>query len=361
MINYLRQWISNQIWRPVLPLELILFVTRRCNFRCKHCFIDNFDTDPAKDLPLHLVRKLASDLPNLLVVMLTGGEPYLRDDLPELVRILSIYSRPKVISTVTNGFLTEKILKTVEDILNLREFRSLLTVTLPFEGIGQDHDDNRVQDSYENTLATARGLKKLQATYPNLVLGGNMTLTQTNEKRILQTARELGSLNIFSSLSQNVCRNMTPRQANTQVDINKYHQLSEFVLNYTKAFKNSKGSILWRWHQLKERYQAAIVENTCRENSYQGIPCEAGRGIGVVYNDGSVAPCELLPADWGNIKDRSFSEIWNVPDNRRSSNLLRKEKCFCSHECFLSASLNLQMKPMASCIMWNLCNPAKSH
>jgi len=340
----------------VLPLELILFVTNRCNLKCRHCFINDFGTDSAMaDLDLKSIEMLSSDLPNLLVLMLTGGEPFLRDDFSEIIRIFSTNSNIEVISVVTNGFLKDKISQAVECVLSHPKFRSTFIVTISFDGIGKDHDSIRGRKgAYQNALETAGELKKLQKNFPELIVSANITLTDFNEKKILNVARELADTNLFSSLSQNIFREMKPRHAFKKVDLNVYRELTEFTSIYSKGLKIDQSSFFSKWHHLKERYQAMLIEKTCQTNSYQNIPCEAGRGIGVVYQDGSVAPCELLEAGWGNIKEKSFADIWNNKINRKASDELRSSKCFCTHECFQSASLNLQAKSVLNCLNWNL-------
>ena len=109
-----------------------------------------------------------------------------------------------------------------------------------------------------------------------------------------------------------------------------------------------------RWHRYGQRYLSSYIAHTCRSGEPSGLTCEAGRGIGVVYHDGRVAPCELYPANWGNIMERPFSEIWNSNNNRSVSKRIRSSRCFCTHECFISASLNLQLAPMVKCLRWNL-------
>lgn len=355
MISYLAQWVRNRVWKPVLPLELILFVTGRCTFRCKHCFIEKFDRHSSKDPPLDVIDRLASDLPNLVVLMITGGEPFLRNDIPEIVRLFSVNSCPWTISIATNGFLTEKIVGTVEQILNLPDFHNQLVVTISFEGTEEDHDNNRgCAGSYEKGIASAKELKNLQASYSKLELGANLTLIPGNEKSILHAAHELSDMNLFSFLSQNIYRDGRPCNACRKIDTRVYQQLSKFVQDYSQSICSNRNSFLGKWHHFKEHCQADLIARTCYSNAYQGVPCEAGRGIGVVYSDGRVAPCELMLADWGNIKEQSFSEIWNIPANRKSSDQLRRNRCFCTHECFISASLNLQLGSILSCIGCNL-------
>lgn len=343
------------IGRSVLPLELILFVTDRCTFRCKHCFIKKFETDPGADISLDTVCRLADALPNLMVLMLTGGEPFLRHDLPELVRIFSVKSKPMVISIATNGFLSDRIATAVKEILSLPELNSQLILTISFEGLESEHNRNRdCSSAFENAMITAKSIKDLQGFYPQLSFGANITHLPENETIILDAANELANSGLFSFLTHNVYRELKPNSACNKIDLSVYNRLAQFTQNYSRAFNMSGNSILGKWHRYKERYQANLIEKTCKANVYQGLACEAGRGIAVVYSDGRVAPCELQLPDWGNINSRSFYDIWNDPANREASNAYRKGGCFCTHECFISASLNLQLAPMFSCLKWNL-------
>ena len=70
-----------------LPVSLIFFVTSKSNLLCKHCFYWEELNLPKNELSLEEIEKVARSLPNLLTVSLTGGEPYLRPDLPQIVAL----------------------------------------------------------------------------------------------------------------------------------------------------------------------------------------------------------------------------------------------------------------------------------
>lgn len=347
MLRYLSQWFRNRLGASVLPLELILFVTGRCNFRCDHCFIEEFETKPSADLPLEAIEKLARENPNLMVLMLTGGEPFLRADLPQIVAAFSRHARPKVISLVTNGFLTGQIEAAVKAILAIPEFRSQLVISFSFEGIGPAHDEQRGRKgSYEAALRTAAQLKELSSRDPRLKIGANVTLVPGNAASVVATTNQLAATGLFSFFSQNFYRTGQAREPSQAVDLAAYRALSENVFRLSREFQMGGSRWLGRIHRAKEAIQSEIIERTSRAKSYQALPCEAGRQIGVVYSTGAVAPCELLSPSWGNIREQSFKEIWNRAANRRASHQLRKEKCFCTHECFIGASLNTRPLPL---------------
>ncbi len=67
-----------------LPSYLILFVNNICQLRCDMCFYWDSMQVKTTQLTLEEIEKLAKSLPNLLQLTLTGGEPSLRKDLPEI-------------------------------------------------------------------------------------------------------------------------------------------------------------------------------------------------------------------------------------------------------------------------------------
>jgi MoaA/NifB/PqqE/SkfB family radical SAM enzyme len=69
----------------------------------------------------------------------------------------------------------------------------------------------------------------------------------------------------------------------------------------------------------------------------QPVPCVAGNTIAVVYDDGSVAPCELLPPV-GNLREMTFEAIWNSKRMQEARESIASKKCACTHECFLHPS-----------------------
>jgi MoaA/NifB/PqqE/SkfB family radical SAM enzyme len=350
MIACGRQWLRNRCGGTVRPLELIVFVTGRCTFRCQHCFIRGFETDAGQDLPVDAVERLAASLPDLLVLMLTGGEPFLRADLPQVVEVFARRSTPRVISIATNGFLSDQIPGRVEEILERIGRRSQLVVTLSIDGNTEVHNRLRGNSlAYDHALKTAHSLRKLAERHPHLAIGANLTLTTSNSAGVVGAARDLARMNLFDFLTQNIYRDGKPCRPCAEIDPSTYRQLSDAVLSYSISFRMGS-AWLGRWNRWKEEYQARLVEKMCRQQAWVGLPCEAGRGIGVIYADGRVAPCELLPPDWGNVRDRSFVEIWNDPVNRARATGLRRDRCFCTHECFVSASLNLQVLHLLRCL-----------
>src|SRR5512143_799577 len=94
------------------PTSAFIAVTLLCNSRCIHC--DIWKNKGMDFLPVEIYRKLPASLE---MVDITCGEPFLRDDLPEVVRAIREICPKARIRITTNGFLPQKIRKHIGAIL----------------------------------------------------------------------------------------------------------------------------------------------------------------------------------------------------------------------------------------------------
>ncbi len=118
-MNLLRfcRYIPRIFFKRGLPLNLIFFITSKCNARCRHCFFWREINKSEVRLTLPEIEKIAKSVPSLLALSLTGGEPFLRADLAEIASIFSRFTSIANLQIPTNGFLTEQIVKTSREIL----------------------------------------------------------------------------------------------------------------------------------------------------------------------------------------------------------------------------------------------------
>ena len=101
-----------------MPVQIINYVTSRCNFRCAHCFYKDTLNDPDPgEMKLDLLNKTTKEIGPVLWYSLAGGEPFIRKDLVELVGLIKKNCRPKVFSFPTNGWYSEKTYKDTMKIL----------------------------------------------------------------------------------------------------------------------------------------------------------------------------------------------------------------------------------------------------
>ena len=91
------------------PIQLIQYVTARCNLRCEHCFYkETLDKPDPGELSPEILINVAKKSGPLLGYSLAGGEPFIRKDFSDIVLGVKKEAKPVVISLPSNGWYTEK-------------------------------------------------------------------------------------------------------------------------------------------------------------------------------------------------------------------------------------------------------------
>ena len=112
MSNKLVRWFKTLNY----PSYIIFFVTAKCNASCKMCFYeDNMKktVGDENELTIEEYEKISKKIKTINILGISGGEPFLRDDLSEIVKIFYKNCSPLLVDLPTNGFFTERILKQV--------------------------------------------------------------------------------------------------------------------------------------------------------------------------------------------------------------------------------------------------------
>ena len=80
------RYIRNKIAQKMIPAEVTLEVTGRCNLRCVHCYIPGKEKVPGEELSFAQLKSIFSQLAEsgTLYLGLTGGEPFLRNDILDI-------------------------------------------------------------------------------------------------------------------------------------------------------------------------------------------------------------------------------------------------------------------------------------
>jgi len=87
-----------------LPSYFIFYPTSRCNLSCSHCFYHDSLNKKFNELSIEEINKFTKTMDPLLHLIITGGEPYLREDIDEIVKIFYENTKVPIISIPSNGF-----------------------------------------------------------------------------------------------------------------------------------------------------------------------------------------------------------------------------------------------------------------
>jgi len=350
--DYLRYVPRALCRRGASPLYLVFFVTERCNARCAHCLLGERAPSPQDELTIDEIVRISASMDDLLFFTPTGGEPFLRRDLSEIVHIFHVNNRAINVGIPTNGSLTERVIDTTRRIL--AENPGLdLHIDVSLDGPPAVHDRIRgVPGLYERALATYRELRTLERHHRNLSVCIQVTVSAFNQDVLVEhyetLKREVGVNTVFPLLVRGSPRDPAAKEG---VDIRRYEDFCRLLEADTRAlvlsgyYKMPFSDVL----NAKRIVRPQIIARTVRERRFQ-LPCVAGTLGGALFSQGQVLPCELLSGmEMGNVRqaDYDFKRIWFSPRAQEIKRWVHDQRCFCTYECFLTVNIlfNLRVLP----------------
>lgn len=352
-LSYL-PFIPRLVFKGGLPLHLTYFVTGRCNARCAHCFYrDSPNTEPEQELTLDEIDRFTSQLGPLLWLALTGGEPFLRHDMPQIVETFYRHVRPRHVTVSTNGLLTDRITADV-DRMAASCPDSFFHINVSLDAPGAEHDELRgLQGSVPRILATAAAVRGIGQRRHNVGLGICTSYTATTEDRIWDmmelVERDLRPDHWDVSLVRDPARD--PRTQ--QVDEQRFWQVKEVIER--KLLRRSLG-----YYPTPSRALAVArivfhnhVMRRIHGGGSSGYRCHAAR-LSVVLNEvGDLMACEKRDWKLGNIReaDHDLDTIWRGPEARAIRGRIG-QGCQCDHGCNLSVNLLFELSAYPR--MWSV-------
>jgi MoaA/NifB/PqqE/SkfB family radical SAM enzyme len=165
-------------WRkPPNPLTLTFSITAACQSRCKTCNIGNvYLANPKlakENLSLEEIEKVFKSLGRVYFFNVSGGEPFMRQDLAEIIRLACIHLKPRLIHIPTNAISPRFIDKTTRRILEYMDeyapASTPISIKPSIDGIGKMHDYVRgVEGNFEMLEHTIDVLLAIRAENPRL-------------------------------------------------------------------------------------------------------------------------------------------------------------------------------------------------
>lgn len=325
------------------PIQLTVFLTRKCNARCPFCFYLSRPeaSKPAPELSLGEIEKVSSSLGTLLWLAFSGGEPFLREDLTEIAGSFYKNNKPALILLPTNGLLPAVIRERTEDILK-RCKKSTVVVKLSLDGFQEVHDALRgVPGAFDKTLESYRLLKPLLGRYPNFELGINSVFCSANQDRMEELIGFVQGLDEVRTHTVSLVRGEVPDQSLKEVDIGKYREVIELLAsNLEKSSAGMYGFIGARLKAAQDILQRRLIHRTLSRNKQQ-VPCFAGRLTLVLTESGDLYPCEAFQEKIGNVREWGYDVKRGLRTEqvRRVSRSIRQSGCFCTHECYMMMNI----------------------
>ncbi|AEA33259.1 radical SAM/SPASM domain-containing protein [Hippea maritima] len=314
-------------------------ITPRCNLNCIHC---------RTSASMNLEDRLSfEDITNIIeeiseqfkpVVVLTGGEPLLREDVFDIADF--IHSKGMRVGLATNGTL-------IDEGLALKIKKHIDIVSLSLDGsTAEVHDDFRkVKGAFD---ATVRAANILRETSVEFII--NSSFTKRNQSDIENTyrlAKFLGAKAWYMFMIVPTGRAEEIREE--LIDKENYKE----ILKWHFQMELNEKDILVRPTCAPEYYALVDIESkskgigfkrrTLKFSTGGAKGCVAGQLIAFIGFDGRVKPCSYFLRDAGNVLEDGFLNIWY------NSDIFKKLRDFSSYN-----------KKCASCRYINVCGGCRA-
>lgn len=334
-----------KILQYILPLifrnkftELTYFVTDRCNFRCKHCFMISVLNNSRNELTAHEIKKMGKHISSMQRVHLGGGEPFMREDLGEIAVTVSNIWNTAIVCIPTNGWKTEQIKNTINFFgknasKNLRLHFSLNALN---EEMDEFCNANGAFDRLTKSVIQTQEISKL---YPNISLIALLTYNNYNQDKFKELMSFAKNVLKLDDISIQLARSHGSYKPTLKTD--------EF-----EDILKSEFSCVGNHSPLLTTYRKLVREATLdyENNPHLIVPCYSGKTRAVMAPNGDIYPCEHLgypngtePQKWlmGNIREFDY-DIHKLLKSRKSQEIqqrILKNQCHCSHGIDLALNL----------------------
>ncbi len=309
----------------LMPMNYTVSLLYECNSKCSTCNIWKKKTDKLTAAEYGKMFKNIGHSPYWITF--SGGEPFLRADLAEVVKTIYDASYPKIINIPTNGILTNKIVKDVEKICNACP-KSQVIINVSLDGIDTEHDNIRnVPGNYKKSVTTFKKLKSLELK--NLAVGIHTVISQFNVDNFTYIASNLMALEPDSYITEIAEERVELDTIGMEItpSILAYKSAIDFLIHRIKNGKFKGVNKITMAFRI-EYYN--LVKRILRDKK-QIIPCYSGLASAQISPAGDLWSCCIKAKTHGNLKKNGFDfrKLWFSPDMNKERLSIKNKQCWC--------------------------------
>ena len=293
-----------------------VIVTYRCNAHCNMCNRYKAPSQPEEELSIDVIKKL----PKMYFTNITGGEPFIREDLCDIVR--ELYKKSDRIVISTNGFFTNRIIELCEEFPKVG-------IRISIEGLEETNNEIRgLPNGFQRGYQT---LKKLvQMGHPDVGFG--MTVQDSNAKDLVplyKLSNELGMEFATASLHNSFYFVETH---NIIHDRPKVAKNFECLIN--ELLKSSSPK---KW--FRAYFNHGLINYIYGQKRL--LPCDMAFDTFFIDPYGDVMPCNGTKDKevMGNLNRQSWNELWNSSE----AEIVRSKVRQCNRNCWMIGSVSPAM------------------
>ena len=310
-----------------------VIVTYRCNARCTMCNRYKAPSKPDEEISIETIKKL----PKMYFTNITGGEPFIREDLPDIVR--ELYKKSDRIVISTNGFFTDRIIKLCEEFPNVG-------IRISIEGLEQTNNEIRgLNDGFNRGYSTLKKLVEMK--HPDVGFG--MTVQDKNAKDLValydlsnEMGMEFATASLHNSFYFVEAKNIIHDRPMVAKEFEK-------LINKLLESKSPK-----KW--FRAYFNHGLINYIYGQKRL--LPCDMAFDTFFIDPYGDVMPCNGTKCKevMGNLNEQSWDELWNSEKAEKVRNVVRH----CSRNCWMIGSVSPAMhKYIWKPVWWVIKHKAK--
>jgi MoaA/NifB/PqqE/SkfB family radical SAM enzyme len=312
-------------WPKMLPINLTLSPSPRCNSRCLTCNIWMKREDELSLEEWDRVFQSLGRAPFWFTV--SGGEPFMNKEIVELCQSLYEHCRPGIINIPTNSLMHVIIPRKVEDICRKCP-ESQVIINLSLDGVGAKHDRIRgIAGNFDKFEKNYRALRELKL--PNLTVGVHSVISRFNVADAPELFDYAFSIEPDSYITEIAEQRVELDTATLPItpSLDEYAWAIDQLMARVKAHRFTGISKVTEAFRL-EYYK--LVKRIMAEER-QVIGCYAGWASAQIYANGEVWPCCVRADSMANLRDvdYDFKRVWFSPEAERIRTSIRNRECYC--------------------------------
>lgn len=303
-----------------------VIVTYRCNARCNMCNRYKKPSNPDEEISLETIKKL----PPMYFTNITGGEPFIRQDLKEVVR--ELYKKSDRIVISTNGFFTDRIIDLCKEFPNVG-------IRISIEGLEETNNKIRgLEDGFNKGLTTLKKLVEMK--HPDVGFG--MTVQDANAKDLVPLYKLSNEMNMeFATASLHNSFYFVEAK-NIIKDRPMVAQNFEDLINELLKSNSPK-----KW--FRAYFNHGLINYIYGQKRL--LPCDMAFDTFFIDPYGDVMPCNGTKEKqvMGNLNEQSWDELWNSEQAEKVRKVVRN----CDRNCWMIGSVSPAMhKYIMTPAMW---------
>jgi len=291
------------------------------------------------ELKVEEYEKIAKHIKLINIMGISGGEPFLREDLADIVKVLYKNCSPLVMDLPTNGYFVRSVLNQTEDIAKYCK-NMVCDIQLSIDGPEEIHNQIRgLKDSFSRVRDTYKGLIALRNRYKNLRVKACIVYSHYNQDYIEglfdildRDFKELDRV-VFSVVHGSVSN----REA-FSFDWDRYFKICDRMRKNSRVNKLSDSHSIFTiaLRIVKNDFLKEVLK---KKDMYRR--CRAGQSVIVVGETGKVFPCEPLWHSVGELRDNDY-DIGKILDSNEMGKFnkkIKRDRCNCHWGLPMSNSL----------------------